>query len=941
MDFSEHFWGDKHNGFAVMYQIMKGGQQTVKDLFELLKDRAGAEDDNHRHGTKTVKLISNFDSHGSMNPLWCTLKSYFQKLLDVQQGFVIRLLDLSKEVQRFGDDQFKIHKSVKEKESKTFEAVNLIQTTSTCLQKAKELYHARCLDLEKMKRENCSLKELNRMQIRQRKAREEYRHYVDKYESVRVDFEERLTAAAKNFQSLQFNHLEQMKKFLTTYMLGVSHYYQSLLSLSQQANAEIVNVDVTTLLAELVTAKGTGEERPARVKFEESECASAHDSLPSLSSETLVREIAASSSCATRRDGAASDIDQSNQGHRGINMFLPSSSRDRSSGTSSLSSTNSSPLASAVPSISTSQSKTKLNLWLPGRRSSAKSSPSVRKGDGSSPAAVKLKAPDSYDPSDSGKQPHGDTKAAWTNPLFESSFSPPNQKDLDAAGIASSDSCQDVNRKRTISIGFLKRISKDKKKGPDLNHSFELKDDEPNPVCTVATTVNSAEQFSFQSSFQEQHSNSSDSDSENEDLDKKINIKIKPLKCDAVSGSASADELREAVGNMAFAPAFAQGSVFSKSIWSTEAGSVSKVNRLKPGMLLRPARTGDDKWNNLVFAGSEQRLRPRSTTPTHMISLDRQYPKSENEMETPHVATLRENDSNCSSPLFSASQGPSLSPRDLREKIPLAVAIIETVHALFKVDGDCIVKVFGSVTVSFPSGCLRLLKHDANAYPLVFSMKNVTKIHSVVYNQKLMRRAAVKPDLCHKYEFNMKTLLSELQEQARRTPVAPYYNLEVIRYEVQTEPSGGGPDRKQMAPLLLHSSWSQHDDSVQLCIRYGYNPQCCLCSPLLNVMFITDVCGSVQGVQCNSDMSWSHEENRLQFNLNEVSCHKSSSGTIRTTVKCANGNVVSAPVMAQFQANDSCLSNAQLELLCKYYRLSLMRRRLLSGKYICEPQIEK
>ncbi|KHJ45027.1 hypothetical protein D918_04838 [Trichuris suis] len=63
MDFSEHFWGDKHNGFAVMYQIMKGGQQTVKDLFDLIKERAGVEDDNHRHGAKTVKLICNFDNH--------------------------------------------------------------------------------------------------------------------------------------------------------------------------------------------------------------------------------------------------------------------------------------------------------------------------------------------------------------------------------------------------------------------------------------------------------------------------------------------------------------------------------------------------------------------------------------------------------------------------------------------------------------------------------------------------------------------------------------------------------------------------------------------------------------------------------------------------------------------------------------------------------------
>ncbi|CDW60093.1 FCH domain containing protein [Trichuris trichiura] len=363
MDFSEHFWGDKHNGFAVMYQIMKGGQQTVKDLFDLIKERAGVEDENHRHGAKTVKLISNFDNHSSLNPLWCTLKSYFQRLLDVQQGFVIRLLDLSKEVQRrrtkeMTNSKFTSRNSVfdrivdkcimavKEKESKTFEAVKVIQTTTTCLQKAKEMYHTRYLELDKMKRDNCSLKELNKMQIRTEKAREEYRHYVDKYENVRVDFEERLTAAAKNFQSLQLNHFEQMKKFLTTYMCSVSSYYQSLLSLSQETNAEIHSVDVTALLAELVATRGTGAERPVRVKFEEPQCAGTHHLFPSSSSETPICETIASTDSPINLDGIPFDIDQSNSGRRGANTFLPSGSRERGSCTSSFSSTNSSPMTS-------------------------------------------------------------------------------------------------------------------------------------------------------------------------------------------------------------------------------------------------------------------------------------------------------------------------------------------------------------------------------------------------------------------------------------------------------------------------------------------------------------------------------------------------------------------------------------------------------------------
>ncbi|CDW60824.1 hypothetical protein TTRE_0000922301 [Trichuris trichiura] len=150
--------------------------------------------------------------------------------------------------------------------------------------------------------------------------------------------------------------------------------------------------------------------------------------------------------------------------------------------------------------------------------------------------------------------------------------------------------------------GFLKRISKDKKKGPDPNLSCEFKDeDEPNSICSVAAPVNSTEHYLRRSSLPE-HSNSSDSDSGNEELDKKMNIQIKPVMCDSVSGSASVDELREAIGSMTFTPVSAQGNIFSKNIWNTDASTVSKVHRLKPGMVLRPAKTGDDKWNNLVLA---------------------------------------------------------------------------------------------------------------------------------------------------------------------------------------------------------------------------------------------------------------------------------------------------------------------------------------------------
>lgn len=59
---------------------------------------------------------------------------------------------------------------MREAESKTMEAVNLMQTTTTCLQKAKENYAARCLEHEKLKKENAPAKEISKSDNRLKKA---------------------------------------------------------------------------------------------------------------------------------------------------------------------------------------------------------------------------------------------------------------------------------------------------------------------------------------------------------------------------------------------------------------------------------------------------------------------------------------------------------------------------------------------------------------------------------------------------------------------------------------------------------------------------------------------------------------------------------------------------------------------------------------------------
>ena len=70
---------------------------------------------------------------------------------------------------------------VKEDESPTLEAVKSIQDTTVLLHKTKEIYKQRCAELEKLKRDNASSKDLEKAESKFRKAQDDYKSLVDKY----------------------------------------------------------------------------------------------------------------------------------------------------------------------------------------------------------------------------------------------------------------------------------------------------------------------------------------------------------------------------------------------------------------------------------------------------------------------------------------------------------------------------------------------------------------------------------------------------------------------------------------------------------------------------------------------------------------------------------------------------------------------------------------
>ena len=214
------FQGEKNDGFNVLYQNMKGGILAAKELSDFLRERAKLEEENGKAQTKlsnklTPATVGN--TCGTFTPLLMAFKAASDKLSGIHNQWSVKLNDLLREVLKYNDDQQKKHKHIKDEESPTLEAVKTIQDTTVALHKAKDIYKQRCAEVEKLKRDNASTKDLEKAESKFRKAHDDYKSLVDKYCQVRDDFERKMTLAAKHFQEVESAHLKQMREFVETY----------------------------------------------------------------------------------------------------------------------------------------------------------------------------------------------------------------------------------------------------------------------------------------------------------------------------------------------------------------------------------------------------------------------------------------------------------------------------------------------------------------------------------------------------------------------------------------------------------------------------------------------------------------------------------------------------------------------------------------------------
>ncbi|XP_051875105.1 F-BAR domain only protein 2 isoform X2 [Pristis pectinata] len=878
--FVDNFWGEKNNGFDVLYHNMKHGQISTKDLADFIRESVTIEDIYSRSMTKLAKTTSNYSQLGTFAPVWDVLKLSTEKLASSHLDLVRKLQELIKEVQKYGDEQTKAHKKTKEEVASTLDAVQNIQSITQTLQKSKEIYSAKCLEYERLKKEGATQKEIEKAIVKSKKATETYKLYVEKYAVARTDFEQKMTETSRKFQEIEEAHLKHMKEILSSFTQSIEETHIQIGQVHEELVQNIENTTVESLIQKFAETKGTGKDRPGSVEFEECN------------------------------------------------------------------------ITNALEGVKKTRKKT---FGIPGRMKRDKDTDSVESPDADSvnmpevdeegycikPEVNQTNAKENnfYSSSDSGSddeepkkfhvqikpmQPNNDTnhtleelKASIGNITLSPSPSIAMKRNLSSEEL--------VRSRLHVPSSDAKRVSSDLFSldplfGPPLDSSSSSTSITSSAFHFLPVSNTSEVHTLFTSGSKKLPIEENDTGSFPSSAPQPVDVSLTPVVTHLNNVSPPARPTTPLNTGMIVPP---PRPTSRPKLSTTKLGGINEISRsFSPTSLSTtspPPVAPLARAESTSSIGSSASL---STTTTPTVDGDvfiGKLPSFEKRSETP----------------AGTSRGPSPISLGTQDSLPVATAFTESVNAYFKGadPSKCIVKITGDMTMSFPSGIIKVFTSNPSPAVLSFRIRNTSKFEQILPNTQLVYSDPSQNDSNTKdFWMNMQTLTAYLKKLAEQNPSSSYYNVDILKYQVAS-------NGIQSTPLNLTTYWKCSLTTTDIRVDYKYNPEAMVApSVLSNVQILMPVDGGVTCMQSLPTAIWNPEQKKALWKLPEISekSENGGSGSLRAKFEVSEGPTKPSTLAVQFLSEGSTLSGADVELVGTGYRLSLIKKRFATGRYMAD-----
>ncbi|XP_051749941.1 F-BAR domain only protein 2 isoform X8 [Ctenopharyngodon idella] len=1017
--FLENFWGDKNNGFDVLYHNMKHGQISSKELSDFIRERATIEEVYSRSMTKLAKTASNCSQLGTFAPVWDVFKQSTEKLAACHMELVRKLQELIKEVQKYVEEQAKNHKKTKEEVASTLEAVQNIQSVSQALQKSKENYVSKMLEQERMRKEGATQRDLDKAGLKVKKATESYKSYVEKYATAKTEFEQRMTETAQKFQGIEEEHVMRMQEIIHSYSQSVEETHIQIGEVQQEFVNNMENTSIESLIQKLAESKGTGKERPGPIEFEECNVSIATEgakprkrktfAIPGRrkdkdtdSTESAEVEAVNASNGAPPGFYGAIDLHNANVPQLDEEGFCirpevnENDAKENSFYSSSDSEDEDEPrkfhvqIKPVQTNNGTHQHKATIdelkasigNITLSptpavhmkkNQSSDELTRPKIPQPSFNEFATNDLLSLDPFGPTSTGSSsslPHSSDLAS----LFLTSFptSPPLQlndevfedPEVDLQSEPTSPSAVSLEVTEPPALPLPSKLPPPAGLAKPCTPSFPVLPYPPStsfpneavaplhPGPTRALSVPPALQAvpkdyathkpplsapatgpdTLSSWAQSQWIAFNDAfvpcrgPSHQPARPRSVPVSQQPkLFFREIGDPFGSIGKEESTSSLNEAPARSMQDVPPPNRPTTPLGTAAIVPPPRP--LSRP-KLPAGKLTGINEAGrpfSPPKVSNSSPPPAAPLA------RAESSSSLSSNTSLSANNT----PTVGTSRGPSPVTLASQDALPIAVAFTESVNAYFKGadPSKCIVKITGDMTLSFPSGIIKIFTSSPSPAVLSFKLSNTSRLEQIMPNQQLLHSDSSQSDTNTKdFWLNMSALTAYLRKSSEQNPAASYYNVDVLKYQVCS-------NGIQSTPLNLVVYWKCTPTTTDLRVDYRYNPEAMQPpAALTNVQVLVPVNGGVMNMQSLPNAIWNAEQCKSLWKLSDISdkSENEGSGTLRAKFELSDGPSIPATLAVQFFSEGSTLSGVDMELVGSGYRLSLNKKRFATGRYMAD-----
>ncbi|XP_054875237.1 F-BAR domain only protein 2 isoform X9 [Amphiprion ocellaris] len=880
--FLENFWGEKNNGFDVLYHNMKHGQISTKELTDFIRERSTIEEAYARSMTKLAKSAGNFSQLGTFAPVWDVFKSSTEKLATCHLELVRKLQELIKEVQKYVEEQAKAHKKTKEEVASTLEAVQNIQTISQALQKSKEIYNAKTVEQERLRKEGATQRDVDKAGVKAKKATETYKSYVEKYATAKSEFEQKMAETAQKFQDIEESHILHMKEIIHSYSQSVDETHIQIGEVHNEFVRNIENTSVEGLVQKLAESKGTGKERPGPIEFEECNAAIATEGAKPRKRKPFGipgrRKDKDTDSTESTEVEAANTANGAPPGYYG-SIDIQNAN---------------------VPQVDAEGFCIR---------------PEVNEND--------AKENSFYSSSDSEDEDEPRKFHVQIKPVQPNNGTHQNRATIDELKasigniILSPSTSGQMRRNQSRIRGVSTLSSKAKGSGDELAKtrvpmSYELTNNDLLSLDPFSPTVGS-------------------SSSVTSSTVPAPNRPTTPLAAGAlVPPPRPSSRPKLPTGKL---------TGINEIVRPFSPPKTSNASPPPTAPLARAESSSSLSSNASLSAGNTPTVGaehtftlPLSSPEPELLSLSPFFLLSQK--DDVFIAKLPTFEKRCETPA-GTSRGPSPVTLASQDALPIAVAFTESVNAYFKGADPtkCIVKITGDMTLSFPMGIIKVFTTNPSPAVLTFKLKNTSRLEQILPNQQLLYSDPSQSDSNSKdFWFNMQALTSYLRKASDQNPSASYYNVDILKYQVLS-------DGIHSTPLNLAVYWKCTESTTDLRVDYRYNPESMdTPGPLTNVQILVPVDGGVTNKQSLPTSIWNSEQNKCLWKLGDISerSENEGAGSLRAKFELSNGPSNPSTLAVQFMNEGSTLSGVDMELQGTGYRLSLNKKRFATGRYMAD-----